>query len=116
MFPVPEGPPASGLGAAGGLGFGLRRIRCSATAHRRVSGGLGLRRPTPVSHAPSPVAPPPPNPLTVGRGPAPGHRNGIRIPATWARNSAYEPFALIDANNEAIPLDTGKTFIELVRQ
>jgi hypothetical protein len=68
-----------------------------------------------VFHAPSPVDARSPNPVTVGRGPATVHRNGIRIPATWARNSAYEPFALIDANNEAIALDTGKTFVELVR-
>jgi hypothetical protein len=68
-----------------------------------------------VFHAVSPVDARSPNPVTIGRGPATVHRDGIRIPATWARNSAYEPFALIDANNEAILLDTGSTFVELVR-
>jgi hypothetical protein len=68
-----------------------------------------------VFHAVSPVDARSPNPVTIGRGPATVHRDGIRIPATWARNSAYESFALIDANNKAILLDTGSTFVELVR-
>lgn len=68
-----------------------------------------------VFHAVSPVDARSPNPVTIGSGPATVHRDGIRIPATWARNSAYESFALIDANNEAILLDTGSTFVELVR-
>lgn len=68
-----------------------------------------------VFHAPSPVDARSPNPVTVGSGPATVHRDGIRIPATWARNSASDPFALIDANGNSILLDTGKTFVELVR-
>ena len=68
-----------------------------------------------VFHAVSPVDARSPNPVTIGRGTATVHRDGVSIPATWARNNAYEPFALIDANNEAILLDTGSTFVELVR-
>ena len=68
-----------------------------------------------VFHSVSPVDARSPNPVTIGRGPATVHRDGISIPATWARNTAYEPFALIDANNEAILLDIGSTFVELVR-
>ncbi len=68
-----------------------------------------------VFHAASPVDARSPNPVTVGQGVAVVHRNGVRIPATWARASAYEAFALIDANGVAIALDTGTSFIELVR-
>lgn len=68
-----------------------------------------------VFHAPSPVDARSPNPVTVGTGIAVIHRDGIRIPATWTRNSASEPFALTDSNGNVIPLDTGKTFVELVR-
>ncbi len=68
-----------------------------------------------VFHAPSPVDARSPNPITVGTGAAAVHRDGVRIAATWERVSAYDPFTLRDVNGDVIALDSGKTFVELVR-
>ncbi|MDG1392273.1 MAG: DUF3048 domain-containing protein [Ilumatobacter sp.] len=68
-----------------------------------------------VFHAPSPVDARSPNPITVGLGAAVVHRNGESIPGTWERTTAYDPFTLRDANGAVIPLNTGKSFVELVR-
>ncbi len=69
-----------------------------------------------TAHPPSPVDARSPNPITVGSGAAVVHRNGINIPATWVRTSAYEPFVFIDRVASApIELNIGSTFVELVR-
>jgi hypothetical protein len=68
-----------------------------------------------VQHPPSPVDARSPNPITVGLGAATVHRDGQRISATWERASAFDAFVLRDVDGGLIPLDTGKTFIELVR-
>ena len=68
-----------------------------------------------VFHAPSPVDARSPNPITVGEGTARIHRNGITIPATWQRESAYDPFTFLDGAGRPIPLNLGTTFVELVR-
>lgn len=69
-----------------------------------------------TAHPPSPVDARSPNPITVGSGAAVVHRDGVNIPATWVRTSAYEPFVFVDRVSGApIELDVGKTFIELVR-
>ncbi|MFN3255000.1 MAG: DUF3048 domain-containing protein [Ilumatobacter sp.] len=67
-------------------------------------------------HAPSPVDARSPNPITIGRGRAVIHRNGVAIEGIWARRTAYDPFTFADAaSGEWIPLDVGTTFVELVR-
>jgi hypothetical protein len=67
-------------------------------------------------HVPSPVDSRSPNPVTVGSGIAVVHRDGVAIPAVWSRPSAEAQFQFRDASTDApIPLDTGTTFLELVR-
>jgi hypothetical protein len=44
------------------------------------------------------------------------HRDGIAIPATWSRATAYDDFEFRDAaTNQSIALDTGTTFLEFER-
>lgn len=67
-------------------------------------------------HVPSPVDARSPNPITVGAGTAVVHRNGRAFPATWSRPGPTDPIMFSDARTgAAIPLDIGRTFIELVR-
>jgi hypothetical protein len=67
-------------------------------------------------HAPSPVDARSPNPITVGAGEAVIHRNGVTIPGTWLRESAYDGFTFVDrVTGEPIELNAGTTFVELVR-
>jgi len=69
-----------------------------------------------VFHAPSPVDARSPNPITIGGANAVIHRNGISIPATWYRESAYDSFLFFDrSTGEPIELNEGTTFVELVR-
>ncbi|MEM9039432.1 MAG: DUF3048 C-terminal domain-containing protein, partial [Actinomycetota bacterium] len=69
-----------------------------------------------VFHADSPVDARSPNPVTVGRGGAIIHRDGMAIEGIWARQTAYDPFTFADAaTGEWITLDVGTTFVELVR-
>ena len=69
-----------------------------------------------TSYIPSPVDARSPNPITVGTGIAVVHRDGMAIPATWSRATPYDAFEFPDATTgPPIPLDTGTTFIELVR-
>ena len=67
-------------------------------------------------YVPSPVDARSPTPITVGTGAAVVHRNSRAIQATWSRATAYDPFEFFDAaTGEPIPLNTGTTWIELVR-
>ena len=67
-------------------------------------------------HAPSPVDARSPNPITVGFGEAVIHRNGVAIPGIWIRETAYDAFTFLDRiKSEPIELNTGTTFVELVR-
>ncbi len=67
-------------------------------------------------HVPSPVDARSPNVVTLGSGNASVHRDGRAIPATWSRERPYDPFTFHDATTGApIPLDTGVTFLEFVR-
>ncbi|HEY0521583.1 MAG TPA: DUF3048 domain-containing protein [Ilumatobacteraceae bacterium] len=69
-----------------------------------------------VAYVPSPADSRSPTPVTVGTGTAIVHRNGRAIPATWSRPTAYDPFRFSAiVNGQPIPLNTGTTFIELVR-
>jgi hypothetical protein len=69
-----------------------------------------------TTYVPSPVDARSPHAITTGTGGAIVHRDGTAIPAVWSRATAYEPFTFVDASTgAAIPLDSGKTFIELVR-
>ncbi len=67
-------------------------------------------------YVPSPADARSPTPITVGTGAAVVHRDGTAIAATWTRATAYDAFEFVDtATGQAIPLDTGTTFVELVR-
>lgn len=66
-------------------------------------------------HAPSPVDGRSPNPITVGGTRAVVHRNGLAIPGTWYRETAFDPFRFRDGQGKLIPLDVGRTFVELIR-
>ncbi|NND74533.1 MAG: DUF3048 domain-containing protein [Ilumatobacter sp.] len=67
-------------------------------------------------HKPSPVDARTPHPITTGGTSAIIHRDGIRIEATWYRESPQGQFWFHDlATGAPIPLDTGQTFIQLVR-
>ncbi|WP_420453036.1 DUF3048 domain-containing protein [Ilumatobacter sp.] len=69
-----------------------------------------------TAHPPSTVDARSPNPITVGFGQATIHRDGLAIEGAWTRASPYDPFVFIDpASGEPIPLDTGRTFVELAR-
>jgi hypothetical protein len=67
-------------------------------------------------HARSPVDERSPHPITVGKGDAVVHRDGLAITGTWSRPTAYDAFTFVDrASGTAIPLDLGTTFVEVVR-
>jgi hypothetical protein len=87
--------------------------------HVTVSGAqISARNVVEISsvYVPSPVDARSPTPITVGTGRAVVHRDGTAIPAVWSRTTAYDLFEFSDAaTGQPIPLDTGTTFIELVR-
>ena len=67
-------------------------------------------------HVPSPADARSPNPITTGSGSGVVHRNGVAVPVVWSRPTAYDPFTFVDATTRApVPLDTGRSFLELVR-
>ncbi|MFW2332920.1 DUF3048 domain-containing protein, partial [Ilumatobacter sp.] len=67
-------------------------------------------------HVPSVVDARSPHPITVGTGAAVVHRDGLAIDAIWSRASAYDVFEFYSpVSGTAIPLDTGTTFVELLR-
>jgi hypothetical protein len=67
-------------------------------------------------YVPSPVDARSPTPITVGTGTAIVHRNGVAVPVTWSRATAYDPYQFVEAaTGQPIMLNTGTTFIELVR-
>ncbi len=67
-------------------------------------------------YVPSPADARSPTPITVGSGAAVVHRNGRAVPGTWTRATPYDTFEFFDGTTgQSIPLDTGTTFIELVR-
>lgn len=69
-----------------------------------------------TTYVPSPVDARSPTPITVGSGTAVVHRNGQAVAATWWRPTAYDPFTFVSvATGRPIPLNTGTTFVELVR-
>jgi len=67
-------------------------------------------------HVPSVVDARSPHPITVGTGAAVVHRDGLSIDAIWSRASPYDEFEFFaPVSGASIPLDTGTTFVELVR-
>jgi hypothetical protein len=69
-----------------------------------------------ADHVPSPADARSPNAITTGSGTGIVHRNGVAVPIVWSRTTAYDPFTFTDAATRApVPLDTGRTFVELVR-
>jgi hypothetical protein len=69
-----------------------------------------------TSYIASPVDARSPNAITVGSGVAVVHRDGIAIPATWSRATAYDRFEFRDVvTNHPIALDAGSTFLEFER-
>ena len=90
-----------------------------AQPHLTVSGAqLSARTVVEVDcdHVPSPADARSPNAVTTGSGTGVVHRNGVAVPVVWSRPTAYDPFTFVDAATRApVPLDTGRSFIELVR-
>ena len=90
-----------------------------AQPHLTVSGGqLSARTVVEVNcdHVPSPADARSPNAVTTGSGTGVVHRNGVAVPVVWSRPTAYDPFTFVDATTRApVPLDTGRSFLELVR-
>ncbi|HEY7625573.1 MAG TPA: DUF3048 domain-containing protein, partial [Ilumatobacteraceae bacterium] len=67
-------------------------------------------------YVPSPVDARSPTPITVGTGTAVVHRNGKAIPVTWSRPTATDAFEFVaTATGQPITMNSGVTFIELVR-
>jgi hypothetical protein len=67
-------------------------------------------------YVPSPADARSPTPITVGSGPAVVHRNGKALTGMWTRPTPYDPFEFFETSTgQSIPLDTGTTFVELVR-
>ena len=67
-------------------------------------------------HVPSPIDARSPNVITLGSGNARVHRDGIAVPAIWSRERPYDPFTFREAaGGTVLPLDTGVTFLEFVR-
>ena len=89
------------------------------TDHMAVSGArISARNVVEIfsTYVPSPVDARSPSPITVGTGTAVVHRDGRALPATWSRATPYDAFLFFDAVTGAeIPLDRGRTFIELTR-
>lgn len=57
-----------------------------------------------------------PHAVSVGSGRATIHRDGLAISATWTRASPYDPYRFSDPDTgSAVPLDSGTTYLELVR-
>jgi Protein of unknown function (DUF3048) N-terminal domain/Protein of unknown function (DUF3048) C-terminal domain len=87
--------------------------------HRTVSGAqLAARTVVEIDadHVPSPADARSPNPITTGEGTGVVHRNGSAVPVLWSRPTAYDPFTFVDAaTRTSVPLDTGRTFVEVVR-
>ena len=88
-------------------------------AHITVSGAqISARSVVEIStvYVPSPVDARSPTPITVGTGTAVVHRNGKAIRVRWSRATPYDPFEFVEtATGQAVPLNAGTTFIELVR-
>ena len=88
-------------------------------AHITVAGAqISARSVVEIStvYVPSPVDARSPTPITVGTGTAVVHRNGKAIRVRWSRATPYDPFEFVEtATGQAVPLNAGTTFIELVR-
>lgn len=86
--------------------------------HTAVSGAqIAARTVVEVSsrYIPSVVDARSPHAVSVGTGNAVVHRDGLAIPVTWSRPTAYDPYTFTTAGGAAVPLDQGTTFIELTR-
>ncbi len=68
-----------------------------------------------ATHVASAVDARSPEAITVGSGAAVVHRDGVAIAGTWSRASALDPFAFTAADGTRIPLQVGRTFVELAR-
>lgn len=69
-----------------------------------------------VVYQPSPVDARSPAAVSIGTGSGVVHRDGVAIPITWSRPTAYDPFELRHAvTGQPIPLQVGTTFVELTR-
>lgn len=67
-------------------------------------------------HLPSVVDARSPHPGSVGTGEAVINRGGTAIDATWVRPTVGDPFVFVHrGTGEPIPLDQGRTFVQLVR-
>jgi hypothetical protein len=100
-------------------GSGTYRRSQDGLEHTTVAGTqISARNVVEIStvYVPSPADARSPTPITVGTGSAVVHRNGRANPAVWSRATAYDPFQFFQPSNGApIPLNSGTTFVELVR-
>jgi hypothetical protein len=66
-----------------------------------------------TEYIPSPVDERSPHAVTTGSGAAVVHREGRAYPATWWRATAYDGWIFRAADGTEIPVDLGRTFLEL---
>jgi hypothetical protein len=66
-----------------------------------------------TEYIPSPVDERSPHAVTTGSGTAVVHREGRAYPATWTRATAYDGWTFRAADGTEIPVDLGRTFLEL---
>ncbi|MGH3471055.1 MAG: DUF3048 domain-containing protein [Nocardioidaceae bacterium] len=57
-----------------------------------------------------------PLPVTVGSGRCWVLRNGVRVSCRWRRGSVASPLRLLDSHQHQIPLEPGRTWVELIPQ
>lgn len=97
-----------------------RYLRSQAGAEHLAVSGAQLAADTVVvlaaAHLPSPVDARSPHPITTGTGSATVHRNGRATQVVWSRADQYSAFEFFDrTSGDAVPLDIGTTFIQIIR-
>ena len=97
-----------------------RYLRSQAGAAHLTVSGAQLAADTVVvlaaAHLPSPVDARSPHPITIGTGSATVHRDGRATQVVWSRADQYSAFEFFDrASGDAVPLDIGTTFIQIIR-
>ncbi|MGI9644270.1 MAG: DUF3048 C-terminal domain-containing protein [Ilumatobacteraceae bacterium] len=68
-----------------------------------------------VVHRPSVIDARSPHAESIGSGTGVVHRDGRTVPVTWSRPSGYDPFHFTAADGSRVPLQIGRTFVELSR-
>jgi hypothetical protein len=121
---VPSAPDASFTVPMAGVAVGWTWDATSGTYLRSqdglphvADGGVRIVADTVVEivteYVPSPVDERSPHAVTTGSGSAVVHREGRAYPATWTRATAYDGWIFHAPDGTEIPLDVGRTFLEL---